>query len=170
MTSSLLDNLDAIATFTAGCFVGTAMYITTGEVPAMRMLGLDEHWRFFPYMYERAVISQGLSASTAGVAAIVHGTRMVGSTFHRNLWIASGSVFVGIVAYTFTFVAPTNNLIINDNKRVRAGDESQINTTTRKQLLDKWALLHLVRTATSLISFGAMVYGLSHHGLLAFKQ
>lgn len=162
--------LDSIATFAAGCFVGTALYITTSEVPAMRMLGLDEHWRFFPYMYERAVISQGVFASTAGVAAIVHGTRIVGSTFYRNLWIASGSVFVGIVAYTFIFIAPTNNLIINDNKRVRAGEESQISTTSRKRLLDKWSLLHLVRTATSLVSFGAMVYGLSRHGSFVLRQ
>ena len=163
MSLAILNNLDAIATFAAGCFVGTALYITTGEVPAMRKLGLDEHWRFFPYMYERAVISQGFLASTTGIAAIVHGTRIIGSTNHRNLWIVSGSVFLGIIAYTFIFVAPTNQRIIGDNKRMAAGNESQVDAITRKKLLDKWALLHLVRTVSSVVSFGAMVYGLGRH-------
>ncbi|CAF1254519.1 unnamed protein product [Rotaria sordida] len=61
---------------------------------------------------------------------------------------------------------PTNKLIIEDNKRVQSGSESQINVSIRKGLLDKWAMLHLVRTVGSVISFGAMLFGLNHHKLL----
>ena len=163
MSSAVLDNLDSIATFAAGCFAGTAFFVTTGEVPAMRMLGLDEHWRFFPHMYKRAAASQGLFSVVAGVAGIAHGTRIIGSTYYRNLWIISGSTFLGIVAYTLIGIAPTNKTIINDNKHITAGNQSPINATTRKELLDKWAVLHLVRTVSSVAGFGAMIYGLSRH-------
>ena len=168
MSSAILDNLDVVATFAAGCFAGTAMYVTTCEVPAMRQLGLDEHWRFFPLMYERAAVSQALFTVIAGVAGVAHGTRIIGSTYHRNLWIISGSAFLAIVPFTLIGLLPTNNTIIGDNKRVKAGGESQFSVAARKELLDKWALLHMVRTITSLAGFGAMVYGISRHTSLVF--
>jgi hypothetical protein len=162
-STSVLDNLDTVAVLAAGFFAGTAFYITIGEVPALRAFGLDEHWRFFPYMYEKAAVSQSVCTTIAGVAGIVHGTRINGAPFYRNLWIIAGSVFVGVLPYTVICMFPTNKLIINDNKRVRSGNESQIDVATKKDLLDKWAVLHLVRTVGSVASFGAMVFGLSRH-------
>ena len=169
MSAGLLQNLDSIATFASGCFAGTALYMTVGEVPALQQLGLDEHWRFFPYMFERAAASQTLFSVLAGVGGVVHGTRIVRSTYDRNLWLIAGSTFIVMNAYTILCMFPTNKIIINDNKSVKAGGESQINVTTRKELLDKWALLHLVRTVSSVASFGAMVYGLSRHSSLIFS-
>jgi uncharacterized membrane protein len=161
--SSILDHLDTVAVIAAGFFTGTALYITIVEVPALRAFGLDEQWRFFPYMYERAAVSQAAFTATAGVAGIVHGTRIIGSTFHRNLWIAAGLTFIAMGPYTLICMLPTNKAIINDNKSVKFGKESQINVATRKELLDKWALFHVVRTVSSVASFGAMVFGLSRH-------
>ncbi|CAF5086953.1 unnamed protein product, partial [Rotaria sp. Silwood1] len=162
-SSSIFDHLDQVAVIAGGFFAGTALYMTIGEVPAMRAFGLDEHWRFFPYMYQRAAVSQIIFTSVAGVASIVHGIRIIRAPFHRNLWIAAGTIFLGMLPYTFIFMLPTNLSIIEDNKRVQDGNESQINLGTRKELLDKWAMLHCVRTLGSIISFGAMVFGLSHH-------
>src|SRR5690348_9789910 len=144
--SSILDHLDTVAVLAGGLFAGTALYMTIGEVPALRAFGLDEHWRFFPYMYERAAISQSVFGTVAGITGVLHGTRIIGAPFYRNLWITAGTVFIGLIPYTVICLFPTNKRIINDNKRVQLGNESQIDVTTRKELLDKWAVLHLVRT------------------------
>ncbi|CAF3228680.1 unnamed protein product [Rotaria sp. Silwood2] len=161
--SSILDHLDKLAVIAGGFFAGTALYMTIGEVPAMRAFGLDEHWRFFPYMYERAAVSQIIFTSIAGVSGVLHGTRIIRAPYHRNLWIAAGTIFLGMIPYTVICMLPTNKLIIEDNKSVQSGSESKINLGTKRELLDKWAMLHCVRTLGSLVGFGAMVFGLSHH-------
>jgi uncharacterized membrane protein len=61
------------------------------------------------------------------------------------------------------FLVPINQIIINDNKLVKSGNESQISVATKKELLDKWATLHLFRTVASIAGFSAMIFGLSHH-------
>ncbi|CAF3940026.1 unnamed protein product [Adineta steineri] len=164
--SSIADHLDSLAVVGAGFFAGTALYITIGETPALQDFGLDEHWSFFPHMYKRAAVSQSIFGVTAGIAAIAHGTRINGSSFDRNLWIIAGTTFVAIIPYTVFIMFPTNNTIINDNKETQLGKESQISVTQRKEILQKWAGLHLGRTIGSVASFSAMVFGLSRHSSL----
>ncbi|CAF2040515.1 unnamed protein product [Rotaria magnacalcarata] len=166
---SILDHLDKVAVLSAGLFAGTALYMTIGEVPAMRAIGGDIQWRFFPYMYERAAVSQASLAVIAGVAGVLHGTRIVRAPSDRNLWIAAGTIFIGIIPYTVICMLPTNLRIINDNKRIQAGSESQIDPATQKKLLDKWTSLHLVRTVGSLVGFTAMAFGLSQHKSLLLR-
>jgi uncharacterized membrane protein len=165
-STSVFNNLDSLAVLSSGIFAGSALYITIVEVPALRQLGLDQHWRFFPYMYERAVLTQSAVATIAGIGSIAHATRIVGSPFDRNLWIFAGTVFVGMFPYTFLIMLPTNKTIINDNKRITSGNDSQFDSASKKDLLEKWNVLHLVRTVGSVVSFGVMVYGLSRHSSL----
>ncbi|CAF1001678.1 unnamed protein product [Adineta steineri] len=164
--ASIADHLDSLAVVGAGFFAGTALYITIGETPALQDFGLDEHWSFFPYMYKRAAVSQSIFSAVGGIAAIAHGTRINGSSFDRNLWIIAGTILIGMAPYTIFLMLPTNNTIINDNKETKLGKESQISVTQRKEILQKWAGLHLGRTITSVASFGAMVFGLSRHSSL----
>ncbi|UJR09597.1 hypothetical protein I4U23_013832 [Adineta vaga] len=160
---SLLDNLDNVAVVCAGIFAGTALYISIGEVPAMQQLGADIHWRFFPPMFKKAALYQTIVAWTSGAASIIHGTRINGAPFYRNLWIIAGSTFFAITPYTIFVMLPTNKIILNDNQDIASGKESQFSVTQKEDLLNKWAGLHLVRTVSSLASFGAMVFGLSRH-------
>ncbi|CAF1347957.1 unnamed protein product [Adineta ricciae] len=160
---SFLDYLDTLAVVSGGLFAGAALYVSIGQVPALRQFGLNDHWRFFPYMYKNSAPPQGCLAAIAGVASIAHATRIHGSPFDRNLWIIAGTTFLAIIPYTLACIAPVNNAIIGDNKSVDAGNESKINVGAKKDLLDKWAVLHLVRTVGSVASFGAMVFGLSRH-------
>jgi hypothetical protein len=168
-STSVLDHLDSVGTIAAGLFAGTALYISIGEVPSMRMFGLEEHWRYFPYMYNRAAPPQIAFAAVACAASIAHGTRIIGAKFDRNLWIGAGTIFLGMLPYTVICLFPTNHLIINDNKKVTLGQESQFSATQKKELLDKWAVLHFVRTVGSVVGFGAMIYGLSRHTSLVLK-
>jgi uncharacterized membrane protein len=167
--TSVLDNLDALATIAGGLFAGSALFVTAVEVPAIRELGVDQHWQFFPLMYERAAISQAAFAAIASVAGILHGIRITGAPSDRNLWIAAGTAFLGLLPYTVICMFPTNHFIINDNKRIKSANESQIDIAKKKELLDKWAVLHLVRTVASAAGFGAMIFGLSRHSSLLLK-
>jgi hypothetical protein len=81
-------------------------------------------------MVEKGAVEQPILAIIAGTAGLVHGT-----PFYRNLWIAVGSILLGIIPFTIIFVVPTNETIINDNKSVKSGNESQINVTKKKDYL-----------------------------------
>ena len=167
--SAILDKLDLVGTVAAGIFAGSALYITVIEVPSAADLGVETHWKFFPFMYDRAYVMQSSLAALAGLTGIAHGTRVVGSAFDRNLWIAAGSAFVALWPYTLGIMLSTNNTISKDSKLVTQGQTSQFDLVQRKDLLQKWACLHSGRTAISVIGFGAMIYGLSRHSSLLLK-
>lgn len=167
-STSVFDHLDKIAVVAGGLFAGSALCVSAVEVPAFQAVGLDEHWRFFPHMYKRAAVTQSVFTVLAGVAGIAHGARIVGSSSDRNLWLAAGTVFLGMLPYTVIFIGPTNQRIINDSKLIQSGAQGRIDTATQKELLDKWAVLHLGRTVGSVVAFGAMAYGLSRHNSLLF--
>ena len=156
--SFILNNLDQMALFAAGLFTGSALYVSVDEVPAIDKVGTDEHWRFFPHMYHRAAATQVLTSIIAGIAGIGYGIVMTGSQSDRNLWYLSGAIFVGILVYSLIFMIPTNNIIIDDNKRIRSGKSSQFDLATKQKYLDKWSRLHLVRTISSIVGFGVMIF------------
>ena len=161
--STVLDHFDCVAVVAAGIFAGTALYMTIGEVPALREFGLEEQWRFFPYMYQRAAKSQSAFTAIAGIAGIAHGSSIVGAPFYRNLWIAAGSTFLGVLPYTVICMLDTYKIILDDNKRIKLNNQSQYDNNKKREILDKWVTLHLVRTASTVLSFGAMIFGLSQH-------
>jgi uncharacterized membrane protein len=167
MSTSIFDHLDTVAVLTGGLFAGTSFYLSFGQAPALRAFGLNEHWRLFPHLFENAVSSPVLSL-IAGAAGIAHGIHIVGAPFYRNLWIISGSTFLVMIPYTIGFLMSINQTIIDDNKRVKSGEESKINLVTKKELLDKWITLHLVRTVASIAGFGGMIFGLSRHSSFVF--
>ncbi|XP_055335777.1 uncharacterized protein LOC129586523 [Paramacrobiotus metropolitanus] len=170
MPLPFLNNLDSLATLGTGIFAGTAFYMTSQEVPALRDLGLDEHWRFFPHMYHRAFAYQGLVNGAASVAAIVHGLRITNSDFDRKLWIGAGAAFLALWPYTLLVMVPTNNQIVDDNKKMTQGVPSSVEPARRKEMLEKWNCMHAVRTAVGMGAFGLMIYGLARHASLVFKQ
>ena len=118
-------------------------------------------------MYERAAVFQVSFTIIAGLSSIIYGTHIIDAPFYRNLWIAAGSVFLGMIPYTLICIGPTNKLIIDDNKRVESGKKSEFDITRKQELLDKWASFHLVRTVGSVAGFIAMILGRNHHTPLA---
>ena len=157
--SSLFNHLDKVAVFAGGLFTGSAFFVTFVEVPASRASGLAEYWRFFPYLYERAAVSQPIFTLVAGATGISHGMRILDSPFHRKLWITAGLFFLTMLPYTLLVLAPINRRIINDNELTKASGVSQIDAKTKQKLLQKWANLHLVRTVGSVAGFGTMIFG-----------
>jgi len=160
--TSVLDYLNIVAVLAAGLLAGGAFYILISMNPELSEFGVNEHWRFFPYIYKRSAISQPSLTIVAVISSIVYGIRIVDAPFYRYLWIATGIIFLTISPFTKTF-APTNTTIINDNKLIKAGNESKINSTIKKELLDEWTTFHSIRTAIAIVGFGTMIYGLSRH-------
>ena len=167
--TTILGHLDTIAVISSGIFAGSAFFVSFVEAPALHEFGLNEHWGYFPFMFKRAAVTQASCSAITAAAGIAHATRIEGSPFDRNLWLIAGSTFLALLPYTIIFISPTYNKIIEDNKSVKTGNESKINIGTKKELLDKWAVLHLVRTVTSFAGFGAMVFGLSRHSSLVLR-
>jgi uncharacterized membrane protein len=165
--TTVFGHLDSIAVLAGGIFAGTALYMSIGQVPALQEFGPNEHWKFFPYIFKTGAVAQPIFTAIAGAAGIAHAIQ--GAPFDRNLWFVAGSTFLAMIPYTLVFIAPINLKIINDNKSVKSGSESQINTATKKELLDKWAMFHLVRTVATFTGFGAMIFGLSRHSSLLLK-
>ena len=78
------------------------------DAPSVRKLGVDVHWRYFAYMFEKAGAFQVTYTAVAVIASIVYGIRITDSKFDRNLWLFAGSVFVSTVPYTLNY-HETNN-------------------------------------------------------------
>ena len=57
-----------------------------------------------------------------------------------------------------------NQTIIDGNKTIESGKQSEMNTDKKMELLDKWTLLDLVHT----IGSGAMLLGLRRHRSIKF--
>lgn len=151
--STLIDHTNIISTISGGIFAGAASYISFSEVPALNESGPNELWRFFPYMYSRAVKMQASLAVISGVTGTIYSLRIVDSSpFLSKVWLGGALCFVGIVPYTIFIMMPTNHRIIQSNKTLE-------NESEKKALLNKWSKLHFVRTVVSVAGFSAMVYG-----------
>lgn len=151
--STLLDHTNIISTISGGIFAGASAYISFSEVPALNESGPNELWRFFPYMYKNAARMQASLAVISGTTGIIYSLRIADSSpFLSKVWLGAALCFVGIVPYTLLIMMPTNKRIIQSNKTLE--DESE-----KKELLNKWSKLHLVRTVASVAGFSAMVYG-----------
>jgi hypothetical protein len=71
------------------------------------------------------------------------------------LWLLGGILVGAVVPFTFTFIMPTNRLLLDDGKKLDA--------QTLAFLLAKWARLHAVRTVLSLLGFLALLWACVFH-------
>lgn len=158
----LFNHLDFISTLTTGLFTGGAIYASTIQEPAIDQVGLKEHWQFFSPMYKRALRIQGFYLVVTTITGVLHGALMVNSEFDRNLWILSAIAMGSILPYTYFFLVPTNDTIIDDVDHMKNDDErSNFSKTAQKKLLYKWYWLHFVRSVIGFIAFSAMLYAIS---------
>lgn len=151
--SVLLDHTNIFSTVSGGIFAGAATYISFSEVPALNKSGPNELWHFFPYMYHNAARMQAPLAVLSGATGVIYSLRIAKSSPDlAKVWMGAALSFIAIVPYTLILMMPTNNRIINSNKTLE-------NESEKKELLNKWSKLHLVRTVVSVAGFSAMVYG-----------
>lgn len=160
---TILDHSAAVSMVSGGLFAGAAAYISFAEVPALRKSGPNELWRFFPYMYDKAAKMQAPLTLICGASGVIYSLRIAEiAPFLSKLWFGASLPFIAMVPYTMIFMAPTNSRIIASNKSLE-------NETEKQDLLNKWSKLHLVRTVTSLVAFGAMVFGCVKYSSIKIK-
>jgi uncharacterized membrane protein len=62
-----------------------------------------------------------------------------------NVWWLIGALLIGaVVPYTFIVIMPTNHKLLEPNR--------DLTSMETRELLEKWARLHAVRTALSLVA------------------
>lgn len=141
----MLPLLTAIALLSAALFAGAALYITVVEHPARMGLDTAAAWREWAPSYRRATWLQAplaLASLASGLGAWALG---------GGAGLALGALLVGaVVPFTFLVIMPTNH-------RLLAPGVDPAGAATRV-LLERWGVLHAVRTAASLAGTAAYLW------------
>jgi hypothetical protein len=132
--------MEFLALVSTGFFAGAAAYITLVEHPARMSCGLALAATEFGPSYRRATVMQASLAvlgTVAGLAAWMYG----GSA----LWAAGALIIGAVIPFTLIVILPTNKRLLDANLDKKS--------TEARELLEKWARLHAVRTALSGAAF-----------------
>ncbi len=139
----MLHIFEFIATITAAMFAGAALYINLVEHPARMALDTKSAALEWAPSYKRATWMQAPLA--LGSLATGLGSWWMGGGI---AWAIAGLLIGAVVPFTFLGIMSTNQSLL-DKERDFASPET-------RELLAKWAKLHAVRTALSLLA--AVVY------------
>ena len=136
---TLQTSMEFIATLSCALFAGAAVYINVVEHPARMSCGTEVATTEWAPSYERATWMQALLAVVGFVSAVI--AWLAGSSVS---WLIGGVLLGLVVPFTLVVIKPTN-------KRLLSSDLDKRSEETRK-LLDKWNVLHGVRTALSVLA------------------
>jgi hypothetical protein len=131
--------LQFVATFCAGLFAGAALYINLVEHPAR--MGLETRAAAMQWApsYKRATWLQAplaLLSLLAGASAWLMGA---------GAWWLIAALLIGfVVPFTFIVIMPTNHRLLESGRDLSSADT--------RALLERWGMLHAVRTGCSLIA------------------
>lgn len=131
--------LQMIAAFAAMLFAGAALYVNVVEHPARMVLETRSAVQQWAPSYKRATLIQAplaLVSLLSGVMAWLLGASI--------WWLAAALLIGSVVPYTLLVVMPINHKILESDR-----DLSSVET---RELLQKWARLHGVRTTLSLVA------------------
>lgn len=142
----MLAALQVVAALAAGLFAGAALYVTLVEHPVRAQLDPAAALAQWTRSYVRATRMQAplaLIAAAAGAAAWLAGGSVA--------WLVAAVVIVAVVPFTLLVVMPVN----------RALESVQATPAQMPVLLERWGLLHGVRTALGLAATVIMLAGLA---------
>ena len=143
----MLATLQFLATFCAAIFAGAAVYINLVEHPARLKLDTTAAAAQWAWSYQRATLMQAPLAIVSALAAL--GAWLLDGGV---LWLGAAIIIGVVVPFTFLGIMPTNKKLLASG-RDRASPETRM-------LLEKWGLLHGVRSALSLVATVLMLWGL----------
>ena len=128
-----------ISTLSATLFCGAAIYINLVEHPARMGCGTEIAATVWAPSYKRATIMQASLAILSFLCGVV--VWVLGG---GTLWLI-GALFIGsVVPFTFIAIMPTNHQLLEPGR--------DLGSTETHALLEKWAKLHGVRSALSLVA------------------
>jgi uncharacterized membrane protein len=145
----MLPLIQFIAVLTTTIFAGAAIYINLVEHPARMSCSTEMAAAVWAPSYRRATVMQAslaIAGSLAGLAAWMLGAGL--------MWLVAALFILSVVPVTFIIIFPIN-------KQLLAPERDPGSPETRK-LLIKWAQLHAIRSALSLIASALFVWQLAH--------
>ena len=137
--------LEFIATFASALFAGAGLYINVAEHPARMTLDTRFAAAQWAPSYRRATWMQAplaLLSSVAGVASWLLGGGLG--------WGIAALLIGAVVPFTFIGIMPTNKALLAPGR--------DLNAAETRRLLERWAKLHMVRTALSLAATMLYLY------------
>jgi hypothetical protein len=135
----MLHLVEFIATLTAALFAGAALYINLVEHPARLSLGTTAALLEWAPSYRRATWMQAPLALVSFVCGLASAWMGGGPA-----WAAAALSIGAVVPFTFLGLMPTNRSLLTPSR--------DLGSPETRYLLDKWAKLHAVRTALSLLA------------------
>ncbi|HEY2676181.1 MAG TPA: DUF1772 domain-containing protein [Steroidobacteraceae bacterium] len=137
--------VEFIAVVTAAIFAGAALYINLVEHPARMLLETKSAALQWAPSYRRATWMQ------APLALLSFGTGLLSWSLGGGLPWAVGALLIGaVVPVTLLIIMPTNKLLLEPGR--------DLGSTQTRTLLEKWARLHGIRTALSLLATAVYVW------------
>jgi hypothetical protein len=129
----------AVATMATALFAGAAVYVTAVEHPARVSCGPDVALRQFGPSYKRGAVMQ---ASLALIGCV---TGLAASWQLGDWLVALASLLLGLlIPFTLIVILPTNKRLLDPTLDARSSEAAR--------LLARWARLHAVRTAVSVVA------------------
>jgi hypothetical protein len=138
--------LELLATVCSGIFAGAAIYISVVQQPAAMAAGDGVAVAYFSHMYRRAAPMQAALAVAGSVAGL--GAWLSGS---GALWLAGALLFGSVAPFTLLVIQSIND-------RLLAPDLDPASPAAR-DLLQRWARLHALRSAASALAFLLFLLG-----------
>lgn len=134
-----------IAAGSATLFAGGALYVSLVEHPARLATGPPMAVAQFRTSYPRGARLQGGLAVVGTLAAV--GTWLAGGWFD---WVAAGALLGSVIPYTVLVIFPTNKRLLDRSLSPDAPET--------RRLLQRWGVLHAVRTLVGLGAAAAMAH------------
>ena len=131
---------ESLAILCSGLFAGAALYVSFVEHPARMLCGTRLAITQFAPSYKRATVTQASLAALGTLAAIA--AWLMGAS---ALWLVGGLLLGAVIPFTLLVILPTNKRLLDPS----LDKDSKL----AEQLLQRWAMLHAVRTCLSLASF-----------------
>jgi len=131
---------ESLAILCAGLFAGAALYVSFVEHPARMLCGTTLAVTEFAPSYKRATVMQASLAALGTLAAVA--AWLMGAPAR---WLVGGLLFGAVIPFTLLVILPTNKRLLDPS----LDKDSKL----AEQLLQRWAMLHAVRSCLSLASF-----------------
>ena len=131
---------ESLAILCSGLFAGAALYISFVEHPARILCGTRLAITQFAPSYKRATVTQASLAALGTLAAIAAWLQGAPAP-----WLVGGLLLGAVIPFTLIVILPTNKRLLDPS----LDKDSKL----AEHLLQRWAMLHAVRTCLSFVSF-----------------
>ena len=135
----MTQTLQMLATLAASLFAGASIYINIAEHPARMRLETRAAAEQWAPSYKRATWMQAPLALISFISGLA--VWLMGSGLG---WLTAALLIGAVVPFTFIVIMPTNHQLLAPGRDLSSPE-------TRK-LLERWGVLHAVRTALSTIA------------------